>query len=64
MFEDAFAYYIGRTFYFVGLDHWHANSKIALWWLGVLIPAMIPVFFFIRIVIIGEKDVGKKIHDD
>lgn len=42
-------------FYYVGLDFWQARSKVTLFIAGVLVPALIPLYYFIRIVVLDHR---------
>lgn len=50
-----FARHIGMIFYTVGLDFWRAQSKITLFIAGLLVPALIPLYYFIRICLLGHR---------
>lgn len=43
------------VFYSIGLDFWQARSKIILFIAGILVPALIPLYYFIRIVLLGHR---------
>lgn len=54
-FERLFAKHIGFLFYSIGLDFWQARSKITLFITGVLVPASILVYYFVRIILLGHR---------